>query len=93
MLWAFGNTTIDFQEVRAFESLKTKASERITIKFNESTVAHLQIVVEITIVDDGRIQGFCVCDDNIICFLRYHAGRPSVLRVDYQYSSMPCLHE
>jgi hypothetical protein len=93
MLWAFGNTTVDFQEVRAFESLETKASERVTIKFNKSMVAHLQTVVKITIIDDSRIESFCIRDDNIMCFLRYHAGRPSVLRVDYQHSSMPCLRE
>jgi hypothetical protein len=55
MLWAFGNTTIDFQEVRAFESREAKASEKVTKKFNESMVVHLQIVLKITVVDDSRI--------------------------------------
>ena len=43
---------------------------------------HVQIVAEVTIIDDGRIKLLCVRHDDLIDVLCYHARRLAVLRVD-----------
>ena len=48
---------------------------------------HVQIVAEVTIVDDGRIKLLCVRHDDLVDVLCYHTRRLAVLRVDCMFAS------
>ena len=48
---------------------------------------HVQIVAEVTIIDDSRIKLLCIRHDDLIDVLCYHTCRLAVLRVDYIFTS------
>ena len=82
LLWALGHATIDAEEIRAFKRLEAKTRTTVNNR-NNCKRRNTLVVVEITVVDDGRVEGFGVVTYDLVGFLRNHPCRLVVLGVDY----------
>jgi hypothetical protein len=63
------DTTIDSQEVGSLQSLEAEAAPEVKRIANDQNLMNIQIVVEVAIVDDCRVQDVRVGHDHVVCIL------------------------
>lgn len=84
VLWTFSDTSIDTEKVGALKSLESKAVIWSIGSVYEWTKGKQngQVVIEIAVVDDRRIQQLRMFADYIVNFFRNHAGRATILGIN-----------
>ena len=73
LLRALGYSSIDPEEIRAFECLETETEMTFNNLKCRRERGYALVVIEVTVIDDGGIEGFGVVADDLVGFLRYHA--------------------
>ena len=82
VLGAFSNASIDAKEIGSLKGLEPEAG-RVLEDCVAPQMRDSQVVMEITIVDDGRVEGSRVLLDDLVGLFRYHARRLPILWIDW----------
>lgn len=72
--------------------LKPKLPRVVSTGTCEVDESHLQVVAEVTVVDDSRVKLLCVGHDNLVDVLSDHACSLAVLWVDCRHVSQSFYH-